>query len=460
MLTPEIILLIFLPALLFEASYHLSFQHLSENFRFVSLLAIGGVILSAFLTAFLLVWWGGISWQTALLFGTMLAATDPISVVAIFRKLGVSPRLSSIIESESLFNDGTALVLFNVILGVVLTQRFNFWDSVLEFLRVSVGGLLLGIAIGYLALWVMQLFDDYLTEMLITLIVAYGTFLIAETISVSPALGVVAAGLLVGNFGQNRSISPESRLVLGYSWEFIGFLANSLIFLLVGLQIRNISFNQYWWVVSLAALVTLVGRGVVVVVLSRLTGLVDPKVNIPNSWQALLIWGGLRGALALAMALSLPITTEMLVDRDKILAMVFGAILFSLLVQGLTIEPFVKWLLKRKKPDKIMQFESLCHQLNSIEIMRQKVQTLLDRNLIIPTAARLMLDEYQEREKDYQAQLDKMPFSKKEQSEVTDYIRLKELLQEEKNSITTLFVQGLIDEQTLHELHNELNSGP
>ncbi len=139
MLTPEIILLIFLPALLFEASYHLSYQQLRENFRFVSLLAIGGVILTALLTAFLLVWWGGISWQTALLFGTMVAATDPISVVAIFRKLGVSPRLSSIIESESLFNDGTALVLYNVILGVVLTQRFNFWDSLLEFLRVSVG---------------------------------------------------------------------------------------------------------------------------------------------------------------------------------------------------------------------------------------------------------------------------------------------------------------------------------
>ena len=270
-LTPDLIVLVFLPALLFEAAYHLSFEHLRADFRFISSLAVWGVLATAGLIAGLLVVFAGLNWQTALLFGSIVAATDPVAVVSTFRKLGISPRLTSIIESESLFNDGSALVLFNLLLGIIVVEKFDFWASWFEFIKVTIGGLGLGVAIGYLALLLITPMDEYLTEILITLIVTYGTFLTAEAIGVSPALAVVAAGLLVGNFGQKKAISPATQVALGYSWEFFGFLANSLIFLLVGLEVRVISFGSFWTITILGIVATLVSRALAVGLLTAST---------------------------------------------------------------------------------------------------------------------------------------------------------------------------------------------
>ena len=193
-----------------------------------------------------------------------MGATDPVSVVATFWRLGAPRRLTTIMEGESLFNDGSAIVSFNLLLEVIVAQQFNAWNSLIEFMKASVGGLALGVAIGYLALGVLSRFNDYLTETLVTIIVAYATFLIGEEIGVSPALAVVAAGLMVGNMVQQKAMSPTTRVTVGLGWEFFGYVANSLIFLLVGEQVRSIDIAPFWGIALLAIVVTVVGRTVVI----------------------------------------------------------------------------------------------------------------------------------------------------------------------------------------------------
>lgn len=460
-LTPDLIVIVFLPVLLFEASYHLSFEHLRTNFRFISNLAIWGVLATAAIIGGLLSWWGGLPWQSAFLFGAIVAATDPVSVVATFRKLGTSGRLTTIIESESLFNDGSALVLFNLLLGIILTNQFDFWSSAGEFVKVALGGLVLGATIGYLALLLLTQLDDYLTEMLVTIIVAYGSFLLAEQLTLSPALTVVVAGLIVGNFGRRKALSATSQIALGYSWEMLGFIANSLIFLLVGLQIRTLDLSNFGWITLLAIGVTLLSRFVVVIVFSWFTNIIDPDVVIPWDWQAMLIWGGLRGALSLAMALSIPLVLtngQEFPDRNKILVMTVGVIMFTLLVQGLTIEPLLKALRKRTGPDKLQQYETLQTELLRIKAKRQEVQTMLEQNLITPTAAQQLIDEYNEKEKSCLYSLNKLPFSKRFGQQDQAAADQRNILQQEKDRLNKLYVTGLIDEETLHRLRAELEA--
>ena len=461
-LTPDLIVLVFLPVLLFEAAYHLSFEHLKADFPFISNLAILGVLATAGLVAGFMILVAGLSWQTSLLFGAMIAATDPVSVVATFRHLGTSKRLTSIIESESLFNDGSALVLFNLLLGIVVVQEFSVWGSLLEFVKVGAGGILLGTVTGYVALFILKRMDDYLTEILITLLAAYGTFMLGEVVGVSPALAVVVTGLLVGNIGQSRTFSPTTQVALNYTWDFFGFLANSLIFLLVGLQVRLISFTNYWTISVLAIVATVLGRWVVVGLLSGITNLWQRKMAIPWSWQVMLSWGGLRGALSLAMALSLPLALDdgsSFPDHDGLLVMTFGVIMFSLIVQGLTIEPLMK-LLKLNEPtsEQVYQYETLKLEMHTLEKLTQYLQTLHEP---LPNATvQLLLNDYQNKTEECQAKLKGLRASDRAESLQTGLIQeaKKQLLESEKIKFNSLHSQGLIGEKSLHELRSMLDT--
>ncbi len=461
-LTPDLIVIMFLPALLFEASYNLSFDHFKENIRFISALAIWGVLATAALVAGLLMWWGGLPWQTALLFGAIIGATDPISVIATFRHLGAPKRLTIIMEGESLFNDGSALVLFNLLLGIVVTQQFSPVGSLVEFVKVAAGGLLLGGVVGYLALFLLKHLNDYLTETLVTLIVAYGTFLAAEQLHVSPALAVVAAGLLVGNFGHDKVMSPTSQVAVGFSWDFIGFLANSLIFLLVGLQVRAIQASEFWIITALAIGVTLFSRVIVIGVFSWVTNLINRQPVISFSWQLMLIWGGLRGSLSLAMALSLPVVLAsgaLFPDRDKLLVMTFGLIMFNLLVQGLTIEPLMKLLKLEQKPSpELRQYELYRGQMLTAQAVRRRLEELYNRNLLSEETASFLRDEYVEREKNAADELHKIQMSNRHMKEEQLQLARRRLLQVEKSTANDLYNQGIITEDVMRELWGNIDA--
>lgn len=338
-LTPELILALFVPPLLFEASFHLNIHDLRDHLPSILVLAVPGVILTMLIVGGTLVMGIHLSLPVALVFGALIAATDPVAVVALFRQLGVPKQLAVLVEGESLFNDGTALVLFNLALGVAISGQFNFLNSLADFFRIALGGIAVGLLLGYIISRLIARIDDYLIETTLTTVLAYGAYLLAEQIHFSGVLAVVAAGLVNGNLGR-QGMSPTTRIVLFNFWEYLAFLTNSLVFLLIGLQIDIPSLLNSWQPILWAIAAVLVARLVVVYgfswILKRFT---QP---VPFRWQHVLAWGGLRGALSLALALSLPVSLGP--ERSLLLGVAFGVVLFTLLVQATTMSPFVRWL--------------------------------------------------------------------------------------------------------------------
>lgn len=347
-MTPEMVLLIFLPALLFEASWNLELKALKRDWLPITVLATIGVVLCMLAVAAVLHIAGGMATSLALLFGAMVAATDPVSVIALFRQMGIDKRLTMILEGESLFNDGTAVVLFKLVLAVIVAGgHWSISGIITSFVLVVLGGALLGMAIGFVASFVTKAFDDHLLETTLTMITAYGSFILAEQLKVSPVIAVVAAGIVLGNYGSRTGMSATTRLSVNAFWEYAAFLVNSILFLLIGMQIQ---------IPLMLKDIELIGYGILAVVVSRflvvygLCSFVSSKSRpIPDVWRHLLFWGGLRGALVMALALSLPLNFP---SREQIINLTFGVVLFTLLVPGLTMSPLVSFLgLKSKKID-------------------------------------------------------------------------------------------------------------
>jgi CPA1 family monovalent cation:H+ antiporter len=360
-LTPELILALFVPPLVFEAAFHISFNELRRSLPGILLLAVPGVIITMFIVGGIVKIGTSLSLSVALIFGALIAATDPVAVVALFRALGVPKRLAVLVESESLFNDGTAIVVFNLMIVVGLTGRFNLVGSIASFMVIAIGGILIGLALGWLVARLIARIDDYLIETTLTTILAFGSYLIAEQFHVSGVLAVVAAGLINGNIGP-RGMSPTTRIVLFNFWEYVAFVANSLIFLLIGLKVDLSAILAGWQPILIAILAVLVARAIVVYGLSWLVNRVAEP--IPVKWQHVINWGGLRGAIGLALALSLPISLGP--QRDLLIDMAFGVVLFTLLIQGTTMRPLIRRLgIVVRSPSEI-EYETRLARLTSI----------------------------------------------------------------------------------------------
>jgi CPA1 family monovalent cation:H+ antiporter len=341
MLTHEFIFDVILPPLLFEAALSLHWRELRKDFPLILILSSLGVIISAAVVTtgmvFILNW----PLAPALVFGVSIAATDPIAVIAMFKDLGIKGRLRMLIECESLFNDGAAAVLFVMALAWVKSGNTSLLagESVVQVLALMVGGgIFVGLACGGAAAILVGRTSDYLVETTVTTVAAYGSFLLAEHFQFSGVLATVSTGLLMGNMGimkrSERSIlSDNGRLFVVAFWNFAAFIANSLVFLLIGLAVANISFER----LGVPALLTTIG----LVVFAR-AATVYPicftfrysqwKVSMRE--QHVLWWGGLRGALALALTLALPSTFD---HRSEILIAAFEVVVFSVVVQGLTM---------------------------------------------------------------------------------------------------------------------------
>lgn len=336
-LTPRLILVLFLPALLFESTLHIEASMLRRTWLPIVALAIPGVVVTAGIVGALIHWGVGLDWPTSLLFGALISATDPIAVVAIFKRLGAPLQLEVIVEGESLFNDGTAVVLARIMLGVVVAGTFAPVAGVIEFITVVGGGLLLGVATGVLLSRLIARLDNHQIEITLTMILSYGTFMLGEALHVSGVIAVVAAGLVMGNVGARAGMSPVTRLALLTFWEYVAFLLNSIIFLLIGLQVDLGGLVRYLPAIGIAIAAVLIARALVVYGFGVLLRPLLPHF----SRQALhpLFWAGLRGAVSLAVVLSLPVD---LPNRTLLLNMTFGVVLFTLLVQGLTMGPLLR----------------------------------------------------------------------------------------------------------------------
>ncbi len=352
-LDPEIVLFLFLPALLFEGAWSVDIKHLLENWLPVFLLAVPGLLVSILIVAILLHWSLGLSWLVVLLLGAIISPTDPIAVLALLRQMELSDRLRTIIEGESLFNDGVGAAIFELVLGFLLislsgtatSQEPSFWLIALETLWLMLGGLALGVLAGILVARLLRLVDDYLIEMTVTVGVAYGVYLLGVALHTSGLLAVIGAGLVIGSYGRETSMSERTRQVTQDIWEFFGYLANSFLFLLLGIQIGEGKLVQALAGIGLAVIGVLIGRGVMIYALLPLydtfarwtvrrfsAGMLSRFSPLPARWRPIFLFSGLRGALSVALVLSLPTT---LPGRELLAGIVYGVVLITLLGQGI-----------------------------------------------------------------------------------------------------------------------------
>jgi len=338
-LTKDLIFSVFLPPLVFEAALFIHWREFKTELPVVTLLATVGVVLAAAVTAlgmhYALAW----DWGSAVVFGVLIAATDPVSVIATFKESKVHGRLRILIESESLLNDGSAAVAFVAVLGVLAGGHESVLSISGALFVTIIGGVLIGGTVAYFFMLLAGRTPDYLVEITFTTLAAYGSFFLAEHYHCSGVLAALTAGLVVGNFRSSGSISTAGRHALGPFWEYVAFVANSLIFLLIGAQEAQQHFKGLWAPVLVAIVLVTLGRAVAIYPLCALFARTRLKVDPRH--QHVLFWGGLRGALALALALSLP---EDLRQRDVIVVITFAVVAFSVFAQGLTITPLMRRL--------------------------------------------------------------------------------------------------------------------
>jgi len=336
-LVPELILTILVPPLIFEAAFHIKFDELRRHLKEILAFAIPGVLITMVLVGLIISWGTSLPLEVALIFGALIAATDPVAVVALFRTLGVPNQLLILLEGESLFNDGTAIVIFNLMIAIALgISDFSIPGLVTNFLLTAGGGLVVGALVSWVVSFIIRLVNNHLIEVTLTTVAAYGSYLIAEEIHVSGVLAVVVAGLVIGNIGE-RGMSPTTRISLFNFWEFAAYLANSFAFLLIGLVIDLTDLISSWQPIVFAIAAVLIARAFVIYPLSLRV------FKIPIRMQHVIYWGGLRGAISLALALTLP---EALGHSTQTLLqdMTFGVVLFTLIVQGTTMRPIIKRL--------------------------------------------------------------------------------------------------------------------
>lgn len=339
----DLIFYVFIPVLVFDSAYRINKRLLLENIVPILFLAVLGLLLTASITAIGLYY--GIAHPTgfpliaALLTGAILAATDPVAVVARLREIGAPERLAVLLEGESLFNDATAIVLFSLFISMALSLDAGPapTDVVTEFLKIFTGGVVAGLVVGLVAGFACRRIDSALMSGVLTLVVAYGAYLLAELVfGVSGVMSTLAAAIVMSVKLQNTTL-VDSRV--DYLWDVIGHVANAIVFLIMGVTVTLAMFEERWLAMLIAIAAVLFARAASTYGSLSLLGLLQKK-PVDFRSQTVMVWGGLRGAVALALALSIPVTLDYWWTIQSI---AFGVVLFTLFVQA----PTIRWLVDK-----------------------------------------------------------------------------------------------------------------
>jgi len=337
-LTPELIFFVLLPPLVFEAAIQIHWRPFRRELPLLLALVTIGVALGAAVVAAGMHWLAGWSWLGTAFFGVLIAATDPVSVIAAFKATKVQERLHLLVEAESLLNDGVAAVGFAVLVAVASGGATDAPHVALDFLVTAFGGAATGALVALPLILVAGRTGDRLVELSLTMLIAYGAFLIAEHFHLSGVLATLTAGMIVGNYALPRWFTADGRDSTITHWEFVAFLANSIIFLLIGSHEVGLPWLQLLEAVGIAIVLAVAGRAATVYPIAL--AFAWTPLALPWGYKHVLFWGGLRGALALALALALPVSVA---ERDAIVTVTFGVVAFSIFVQGLTMP----WLVAR-----------------------------------------------------------------------------------------------------------------
>jgi CPA1 family monovalent cation:H+ antiporter len=472
-LPPELVLVILLPPLLYSAAFFSSLRDLRANLRPIGLLSVG-LVLATMVGVAVAARWAidGLSWPAAFVLGAIVAPTDPVAATAIARRLGVPRRIVTIVEGESLINDGTALVAYRFALGAATGGAFSIWQAGLAFVLSAVGGVAVGLAVGYVVAAIRRRVEDPPVEILLSLFTAYFAYLPAEELGVSGVLASVTVGIYLG-WRSPELISPATRLRSFAVWEILIFGLNSVLFILIGLQLPTIidglSGQPLTRLLAYAAWVSFAVvaiRIVWVYVLTYVPRWLFTRVREDDpypGWRPTFIvaWSGLRGAVSLAAALAIPVTTpdgELFQNRDLILFLTFSVILVTLLLQGLTLPLLVRAL--GVTGDGAEQREESKARLHAATAALERLDELAVENWVREDTARRLRNLYDYRRRRFAAQRGDWDGDDGEdyESRSAAFARLRaELLQAERDAVVGLRRDRRISDEVMRRVERDLD---
>ncbi|AFZ34802.1 sodium/proton antiporter, CPA1 family [Stanieria cyanosphaera PCC 7437] len=456
-LNPDVILNLFLPILIFEAAINTEISRLRSTIKPITLLAGPGVVLSAAITAALLKYGLNLEWLTACAIGVILTITDTVSVIAAFRTVPVPGRLATIVEGESLLNDGVALVLLSLISTIHTQGSFSVGQGIEQLLIAFVGGGILGLGLGYLCLSLFKYLDDALSTILLTVAVSLGTFQIGQLLGVSSAIAVLIAGLVIGNLGF-RQTSATTKVTLLNFWEYAGFGVNTFIFLLVGIEVEPLILLRTIPAALLAIVAYQIGRICVIYPLLYLLHFFDRP--LPLRWQHVLIVGNVKGSLSMALALSLPLT---LPGRTDVITLVFSTVLVSFIGQGLSLSWFVKRLKLSKHSAVKQRIETLQLNLIASKAAQQELKNLLQSGSLPKSLYEELFASYQARiatsERELRDLYNQRISEKQKKTQERNYLDglRRRLYLAEKGAINDAVRKGLLSDDLAQSQIKELN---
>jgi CPA1 family monovalent cation:H+ antiporter len=477
LLSEDLVFFVFIPGLIFEAAITLDVRRLKETGWEIFALAVPGVIVSTVLVGLLVHYFLGIDYAPALLFGAMLSPTDPVSVVALFKEIGAPPRLRSIVEGEALFNDGTGVVVFSVVLVLLKSGQLDLGSASIEFGKEVLGGLIVGGAAGLGTYYLLKPIDDRFVEVMFTVILAFGAFVASRLLGVSGVIAVVVSGLIIGSYAASRAMSPSTRLSLFSFWEFIAFLLNSVLFVLIGFEVHTILATELSGVAIVPALMV-IGLAVAAVLLGRaavvygITGLFPRfRSRIPRSWRHVLFWGGLHGSIPIALALALPrpgepgtpaIFSAMVpsIDisvRSFLVVLTFAVVLVSLTSRGLTMRPIMRRLGFFKIPDVRRRYERDVGELVGLEAAVRDLENMRRMREV-------SFDVYSAKKEQYDKRIEQLVNSIGELVSKNEFLRNEEFrkvnhsgLLAERSSVQRMRATGQLSDAVAEELIAEID---
>jgi len=470
-LSHDLILLVLLPPLLFEGAATTDLERLRRDRLPILLLAVVGLLVSVTLLGLAgASLFPGFDLLLALLFASMILPTDPVSVLALFEELGAPERLATLVEGESLINDGVGVVVFTALLGYVsgseaggsaaLFTARGLGTLLLDIVLVSGGGLVVGLVGGLLAYSVMSSLDDHMTEIILTIILAYGAFLLAEHyaadvlgIHLSGVIATVTAGLFIGNRGAEYAMSPQTKVAVFNTWETAAFIVNTFIFLMIGVTTPLDDLIANAALIALAVPLVLAARAAVVYPLAAVANRVT-EPTVPRRYQHVMVWGGLHASISIALVLGLPPSTPL---RAQLRAMVFGVAAFSLVVQGLTMSNLLDRVGIVTRSDAEELFELLLGRARAVEAALDATEELHRSGDVPQDVYDDFVAEY-ERER---AQLSEAVATLARENPALRHERVlageRQILQREKSATLDAMRNGVVSGNVGDELVEELN---
>ncbi len=450
-LPPELVLVGVLPPLLYSAAFFTSLRDLRAKFRPIGQLAIGLVLATMVAVAVVAHYATGLSWSASFVLGAVVAPTDPIAATAIARRLGVPRRIVTIVEGESLINDATALVLYGTAVTAVVAGTFSLFEASLEFVVSVVGGIAIGLAVGWVVALVRIRLDNIPAEILISLLCGYLAYIPAQSLGVSGVLAAVTIGIYLGWRSPELS-TPAMRLQTFAVWETLVFLVNALLFTLIGMQLRPI-------LDSLSGISTgeLIADALIVVATVMAVRIVWVLAR-PQRYPFVVGWMGMRGAVSLAAALALPLETDAGVPfpgRDLIIFLAFAVILGTLVFQGLTLPKLIHFL--RFEEDEGEAIEDTKARIHAAEAALARLDELMDEDWVRPETAERLRGLYGFRRSRFLARVDGEDDGAIERQS-TDFQRLRrELLEAERAAVVGLRRDGRISDEVMRRVERDLD---